>query len=330
MDTYFNDPTTEYQLAHKKNARKVAVLLTSVVAFLLLLVTVAPSNSLASPTYITINKGETLKELAVSLHDADIIRSKFFFTSIVVLLGKERTIIPGDYYFDSSGWALEVAERVSSGDFGIEQIKVTFPEGVTRLEMARILKDRYPQFDMKRFMDATVELEGYLFPSTYFFSPIATEEDIIERMHQEFEHQTLSLRETATESPNTWAEYVTMASIVEAEAGESDDRSIIAGILWKRIEEGMHLQVDAPFAYILNKTSAELTIKDLETDTPYNTYTNSGLPPTPIGNPGLLSLEAVLSPKVSPYYFYLHDKAGIIHYAKTFAEHKANIDKYLR
>ncbi len=330
MDTYYNEPISEYKVAHTKKVRKTAVLLVSIVIFLLLIATVAPGASLASPIYITINKGETLKELAQDLHEAHLIRSKLLFTSLVVLLGKEKTIIPGDYYFKTTGGTLDVAERISSGDFGIEQVKVTFPEGITRLEMTRVLEDKYPNFDSVQFMDDTKGLEGYLFPSTYFFSPIASEADIRDRMHQEFEHQTESLKVKSIETTHSWADYVTMASIVEAEAGESDDRAIIAGILWKRIKQGMHLQVDAPFGYILHKTSAELTIKDLETDTPYNTYTNAGLPPTPIGNPGLASLEAVLSPKDSPYYFYLHDKTGIIHYAKTFTEHKANIDKYLR
>ena len=108
------------------------------------------------------------------------------------------------------------------------------------------------------------------------------------------------------------------------------DHKIISGILWKRIGMNMPLQVDAPFLYILGKTSAELTLADLKKDSPYNTYVNRGLPIGPIGNPGFSALRAAVFPASSPYLYYLSDNEGIMHYAKTFEEHKANKEKYLR
>ena len=100
--------------------------------------------------------------------------------------------------------------------------------------------------------------------------------------------------------------------------------------MWKRIDKGIPLQVDAPFLYILGKESSELTRNDLAIDSPFNTYKYKGLPPSPIGNPGLASIEAALKPKGSPYLYYLHDSSGAIHYAKTFTEHQSNIRKYLK
>jgi len=120
-----------------------------------------------------------------------------------------------------------------------------------------------------------------------------------------------------------------MASIIEKESLNGDERQIVSGILWKRISLGMPLQVDATFLYINGKASAELTKDDLNIDSPYNTYRNKGLPPGPINNPGLDAIVAALYPKDSPYLYYLHDKKGKVHYAKTFNEHVANKRKYL-
>jgi UPF0755 protein len=121
-----------------------------------------------------------------------------------------------------------------------------------------------------------------------------------------------------------------MASIIEKEAKGEEDRYFISGILWKRISKGIPLQVDAPFLYILGKESSELTRADLAINSPFNTYKNKGLTPSPIGNPGLESIKAAIKPKDSPYLYYLHDSDGNIHYAKTYTEHLKNINKYLK
>ena len=131
-------------------------------------------------------------------------------------------------------------------------------------------------------------------------------------------------------SDHSFSDIVIVASILEKEVKTSESRAIVSGILWKRLALGMPLQVDATLGYITGKTSAELTIDNLNADSPYNTYRNKGLPPTPISNPGLLALDAALHPKSSPYLYYLSDNNGVIHYAVTFEEHKANKARYLR
>ena len=120
-----------------------------------------------------------------------------------------------------------------------------------------------------------------------------------------------------------------MASIVEREATSSIDRRMIAGILWKRIATNMPLQVDPPFYYILGKDSASLTLSDLAVDSPYNLYKHTGLPPTPIDNPGLDSIVDTINPTASNYLFYLSDKNGRMHYAATLDGHTANANKYI-
>ena len=123
---------------------------------------------------------------------------------------------------------------------------------------------------------------------------------------------------------------VIMASILEAEARTTETRRIIAGILWKRLDIGMPLQVDAAFQYIDGKTTFQLATSDLETDSPYNTYTRKGLPPTPITNPGLDAILATITPIKTPYLYYLTDKDGKMHYAVTHEGHLANKEKYLQ
>jgi UPF0755 protein len=121
-----------------------------------------------------------------------------------------------------------------------------------------------------------------------------------------------------------------MASILEAEARTTETRKIISGILWKRMEIGMPLQVDAPFQYIIGKNTFQLTTNDLKFDSPYNTYKYKGLPPGPIGNPGLDAISATVNPIKTNYLYYLSDVRGNMHYAKTFAEHVINKEKYLK
>ena len=130
-------------------------------------------------------------------------------------------------------------------------------------------------------------------------------------------------------SDNELNKIVTMASLIEKEAGNNEEMPFISGILSNRLKKNMPLQVDASFIYLLGKKSSDLTKDDLKIDSPYNTYVNKGLPPGPINNPGMNAILASLNPAKTPYYFYLHDKDGIIHYAKTFEEHKINKRKYL-
>jgi UPF0755 protein len=169
-----------------------------------------------------------------------------------------------------------------------------------------------------------------LFPDTYFISPLANESEIMQMMRSNFFSKTTSLRPTILLSARGEKEIVTMASLVELEASKFEDQKMVAGILWNRFDIGMRLQVDAVFPYIIGKNTFQVTTKDLQFDSPYNTYKYKGLPPGPIGNPGLQSIKAVLNPTPSDYIYYLSDLEGNFHYAKTHEEHVKNKAKYLR
>jgi len=138
------------------------------------------------------------------------------------------------------------------------------------------------------------------------------------------------LRDQIASSSLTEEQVIIMASVIEREANSPESMGYVAGILQNRLAIGMYLQVDASIEYILNKTLAELVPEDLKIDSPYNTYTNPGLPPTPIGNPGMTSILAVLNPTPSNYLFYITGNDGTFYYARTFDEHRVNIARYLR
>ena len=161
-------------------------------------------------------------------------------------------------------------------------------------------------------------MEGYLFPDTYLFLPGAETEQIIGTMRDNFKKKAGDIAQ----------DIVIMASLIEKEVPASDDRRIVSGILWKRLEIGMPLQVDAVFPYITGKR--EVLLDDLKINSPYNTYLYKGLPPGPIANPGLDAIEAARNPKETPYLYYISGKDGKTHFAKTYEEHLKNKEKYLR
>ena len=163
-------------------------------------------------------------------------------------------------------------------------------------------------FNKDKFLLEAKDKEGYLFPDTYFFLNNANETDVIKSMSDNFEKKINPLLSEIISSGKTEKEIIIMASIIEREAKGEIDRDVISGILWKRISIGMPLQVDAA----------------------PETYKVKGLPKSPICNPGLEAIKASIHPQSSPYLYYLHDKDGNIHYARTFAEHKKNKLKYLK
>lgn len=291
---------------------------------------VAPPADFPVPYRLTIESGQTLFSISHELAGDHAIRSTRMFEIFMITLGSERRVSDGEYYFDSPVSSLQIALRISGRQFGIDRTKVTFPEGFTNKQMADRLASVLPGFDSVLFLTLAKGTEGYLFPDTYGFFPSVTPDFVVAALKRNFAKKVDPLAEEIKTSGRLLHDVMIMASIVEKEAAGDSDRAVVAGILWKRFDTGLALQVDAPFLYILGKESSELTRADLAINSPYNTYRNKGLPPTPIGNPGLASIKASIHPQTSPYLYYLHDKDGMIHYASTYKEHQKNIAKYLR
>jgi UPF0755 protein len=296
-----------------------------IIGFGYVIVFKAPKN-FPNPALITVKSGTPLGEIAQELKEANYIRSPFFFTVATVLLGGEKGVRSGDYFFAAPANTLVLADRLTQGDFKLTPIKVTVPEGTTISGMAMILMRDIPGFEGARFAAMAKDKEGFLFPDTYLFLPNVTAEIVIKAMEENFARKIKPLNISAKNLEPT----IIMASILEEEGNTAESRRIMSGILAKRLKEGMPLQVDAPFAYAIGKSTYDLTLDDLKINSPYNTYNRKGLPPTPISNPGLDSIKAALEPTPSPYYFYLTERNGTVHYARTYAEHLANKEKYVK
>ncbi|MFA6797452.1 MAG: endolytic transglycosylase MltG [Candidatus Paceibacterota bacterium] len=284
-------------------------------------------------TIYDLKSGQTLSGVSEDFVKKEIIKSDFWFKSFVYLFTTlEGKILEGDYTFNKKENVLSIAWRVSHGEMRMTPIKVVIPEGLNSFEIADILSSKLVSFDKKVFLENVKKqnLEGYLFPDTYLFLSDIEEIDIITIMNDNFNNKIKILNEDIKKFGKSLSDIVKMASIIEGEARVSETRRIVSGILWNRISIGMALQVDSSFKYINGKTTATLSLDDLKIDSPYNSYTNKGLPPTPISNPGLGAIRDTIMPTKTSYLYFLTDDNGLMHYAVTHNEHVNNKEKYLK
>ncbi len=277
--------------------------------FILLYISfISPPEDFPTNVVLNIKDKSTLKNISRFLKENNVIRSRVIFESFVVIFGGEKKLDSGDYLFEERLPVFEVARRISYGDRHLAPVKVTIPEGFDVSDMSKTFVSKLPNFNKDNFLKEGSKKEGYLFPDTYFFLTTDKEQDVLRAMGENFEKKISPLLPEMVSSGKPEKDIITMASIIERESKGDVDRGYISGILWRRISLGMPLQVDS----------------DLDT------YKNKGLPDAPICSPGLKSIEAAIHPKESSYLYYLHDKEGNIHYARTFEEHKLNKIKYLK
>lgn len=288
----------------------------------------APDNADKSQRIFAVHKGEGVREIANSLKKESLIKDPIVFFLLVRKLGLDGKIQAGDFRLSPSMSAIEIAQNLTHGTL---DIWVTIPEGKRADEIADILKDKIPSYNDTWRIELDKN-EGYLFPDTYLISKDADINSIISLMRNIFEKRYSTIPNNNKLSKN---EIVIVASLVEREAKFSNDRPLVASVILNRLNIGMALQIDATVQYALglqeiDKTwwKKNLTKQDIKIDSPYNTYLNTGLPPTPISNPGLDVLKAVINPSITNYLYYISDSLGQNHYAKTIEEHNANIRKY--
>lgn len=289
-------------------------------------IAISPKN-FAEAVDVEIARGSTLNSAAKTLKEANVIRSAFAFQNLVLMQGNERGIVAGVYRFSEPQSSRRIAERLMFGEFDSDSQKVTFPEGSTVEDMGNILAKKITNFSRDEFLAEATQFEGFLFPDTYFFHSDVTPSEVILRLRETFSDKTENLSIDKKLADQPLSDIIIMASILEGEASEFEARRIVSGILWERLAQDIPLQVDAAFLYIdelEGRNTYSLTKDDLAIDSPYNTYTNKGLPPTPITNPGIESIMAAANPILSDYLFYLSDTKGNMYYAKTFEEHIEN------
>jgi UPF0755 protein len=290
------------------------ILVVLVVAGWLYLHSISRPVDMSSPfDRFEIEPGTSVRAIAVRLHDQKIIRSPILFRAYVKL--HDLSLQAGVYSLSPSQTVSEIAEVMTHGEE--EAVKLTIPEGYRLEQIAEVAG-----IPVKEFMAAAKGMEGTLFPDTYYVKQDITKEELIELMHANY------LKKVGELDLKT----LTLASLIERETKHDGEKPIVAGIINKRLAEGWPLELDATIQYQLGKSGEwwpNTTLLDRKIKSPYNTYLSRGLPPGPICNPGLASIKAAKNPTDSPYWFYLHDRSGNIHYGTTLEEHNQNISKYI-
>ena len=280
-----------------------------------------------------IDRGQSLFQIAEDLEKEGLIKNKFFFDLYIFIKGVQRKLQAGEYFLSPSESIARIAGKIISGD--IAKVVVTIPEGFTVKQIEEKLNLKLPGEN----------LEGFLFPDTYYLPVDVTPEKVVEIMTTNFDKKMAPFKEEIEGQGKTIFEIVIMASLLEKEVKTFEDKELVSGILWKRLENGMPLQVDATITYIKKTTNLEgprsfsekgeaygsrISIEETKINSLFNTYKYLGLPPGPICNPGIDSIKAAIYPKNSDYWYYLSTPEGKTIFSKTLEEHNIAKEKYLR
>jgi len=296
----------------------------------------APQSQEEKVVFI-VNRNQTETQILDKLKSQGLIRNEVAFK--MVLFFKRKQIASGGYDVSKNMSAWQLASKLTASP----DLKwVVIPEGFRKEQIGELLAktfnwsndelDKWNTVYTKMKIDYT---EGTYFPDTYLIPVNENGLDMANRMTRNFDEQFAPYLSQFAEQNIKWTTGLKLASIIQREAAGKDDMPIIAGILWNRLNTGMNLEIDATVQYARGKTDtgwwAPVTTDDIKNiDSPYNTYENKGLPPFPICNPGLDAINAVLNPAETDCLYYLHDSNRQIHCAKTFEEHQANIEQYLK
>lgn len=293
-------------------------------------VQLTPPASFTGNTSFEVQKGMSVRDIARAAQEQELVRSSTLLYVILTYSYDPTKIYAGTYLFTEPTSVYGVAQKLAAQDITNDVIRVTIPEGVSAVKIAEIVEEALPDFVADDYLEMAKDSEGYLFPETYFVPETFTAIDLLNLQKETYEEYIAPLRSEIEASGMTEYEVLILASLIEREANDETSMKMVSGVLQNRLAINMALQADASIEYILNKPLAELTADDLKIDSPYNTYLNQGLVPTPIGNPGVMAIDAALHPTASENFFYITAPDGTFYYAETFDEHNENIAKYLR
>lgn len=280
-----------------------------------------PVSSDTKTIIFVVDKGENFSQVVTDLKKAKIIKNTFAFNILAKQSGLSSKIQAGTFRLSPSMTSREILNTLTTQPL---DNWVTLLEGWRIEEMAQKLGDEFLKYAK----------EGYMFPDTYLFPKDYSAEQIAKRLRDTFDLKySDDLKSKIKAQGLNEAQGVILASIVEREARSDEARKMVASILLKRFKIGMGLNADATIQYALGYQAQEkswwkrhLSLDDLKIDSPFNTYIHSGLPPAPICNPGLASLQAVANANLdTPYLYYYHDSKGNSYYGKTLEEHNANV-----
>jgi len=323
-----------------------------------------PHTSFQGSKSVEIVKGEGSRAIAEKLKDNGFIRSKWMLILYLTITGRDSDLKPGNFVFSSSSAIPEIVKRLSS-ESAAEQV-ITVLEGwnidditeyfekeniLSANDFYTIAKGKNSEswqklisfFPFLSEVPKTSGLEGYLFPDTYKIYKNASAKEIIIKMLENFKKKVVpELQLEIARRNKSLFEIIITASLIEKEVISEEDRALISGILWKRLELGIGLNVDATINYIKQVTcnmkhetcnirpSAKISTDDTKLESPYNTYKYRGLPPGPISNPGLSAIKSAIYPKKSEYLYYLSKPGGETVFSQTLEEHNIAKTKYLK
>lgn len=339
---------------NSNNDKKKKIIATIIVSIIILIfitafvvIQIGPYNrNNKDDIVIDIPTGSTLNQVTDILKENNLIKNKTLFKLYVRISNNTSKLKSGKYLFNQTYSNNEIIQDLCEGKIYNDGIKITIPEGSTSFEIVDILvknklgdEDVYEELinnpnefkDKFEFLndEKIVSLEGFLYPSTYYFNKDQSEKDILNHMLEIFNSKySDKLKERQKELNKSLYEVINLAAIVEKEAVLDEDRPIIASVFYNRIKIGMPLQSDATIQYIFEERKKSITYEDLKIDSPYNTYKVNGLPPTPIANPGIKSIEAVLYPANTEYLYFVATIDGGNNYSKTYEEHIKNVEQY--
>lgn len=295
-------------------------------ALLVLFLVVKRDRTLVMRTII-IEKGASCKEIAGILKDEGIIKNKFVFLILTRICGASNRLKAGEYELNNKMGIIEIIEKLKKGKTIV--YKVTIPPGWTLKDIANLLEKKHlankykflnlcydPSFRNKVLSINTPNLEGLLFPDTYFLHKGMDEEEIIKLMVNRFSE--VIKKEIKDENIS---KIITIASIIEKEAKIKKEYPIISAVFHNRLKKGMPLESCATVLYALGERKERLSIEDTKTPSPYNTYLQSGLPPGPICNPGILAIKAALNPADIDYLYFVLNGDGNHIFSKTGSSH---------
>jgi UPF0755 protein len=299
----------------------------------------AAAGKQAAPVLFSVKSGESFKRMSRRLANGGIIADAPKFVWYARLKGYDKSIKAGDYELSATLTPEQILQRMVQGKVAL--YKLTIPEGYTMAQIAELISQT-TQITSRAFMQKATDaafarekgvnantFEGYLFPETYFFPKNVTPETCISTMVRRF-HEVFGpeWRQRAEALNMSVHQIVTLASMIEKETGAAFERPLIASVFHNRLKRGMRLSSDPTVIYGIQNFNGNLTRKDLETWTPFNTYLIKGLPPGPIANPGRESLEAALYPAETDYLYFVSKKDRTHQFSTTLAEHNRAVRKY--
>lgn len=304
-----------------------------------------PYSTQSKVVSFEIKPGESVGIVGSNLKKGGLVQDSNLFTAYAKKMGVDKKIKAGIYTLNTTMSIKDILQIMVSGQRS--ELWITIPEGWRIDQIGNYLekqdittsKEFQDRAKVKNFADTpflsglsgNTSLEGYLFPDTYRVFADTTVDDIIQTMLDNFgEKVTGDMMDRANKKGFTLHQFITLTSIIEKESAHSEDIRKIASVYYNRLNQGMLFQSDATITYITRRPDASPTIEETKIESPYNTYLHEGLPPGPVGNPGLAAIEATLNPEETPYLFFLSSPVdNRAHFAETYEGHLENIAKYL-